>query len=284
MGILQFFQAILTLNGDLDWGTVPKYLFDSRIIEGAKVTVILAIISQLVGSIIGFFLYIFRRMRNPIARFVAETYIWFFRGTPLLVQILILFGLISEVHLVRSIRAVDFFANLGFPDVALTAFLPAFIALSLNEGAYMAEIVRAGIDSIDIGQMEAAKSLGMTYGLAMRRIIVPQALRVILPPLGNEFNNMLKTTSLATVIGLYELYRASNEIGFNTFKILELGIVASIWYLGMTTIWGAVQSTLERRFNASNLDDNQRGTLLGRIFGGRSTTTAAEVLIESAAR
>jgi len=134
------------------------------------------------------------------------------------------------------------------------SFVAGYLAFSLNEGAYMAEIVRAGIDSIDPGQMEAAKTLGMTYWLGMRRIVLPQAMRVILPPLGNEFNSMLKTTSLVSVISLYDLLGAAEAIGSPLFLSLELLTVACIWYLALTTLWTIAQYALERRFNASTRD------------------------------
>jgi polar amino acid transport system permease protein len=123
------------------------------------------------------------------------------------------------------------------------------VAFSLNEGAYMAEIVRAGITSVDPGQMEAAKSLGMRYALAMRRIVLPQAARVIIPPLGNEFNNMLKTTSIASVIGLLELTGTAEAFGATDFVIFELLIVATFYYLALTTLWGYFQSWIENRLN-----------------------------------
>jgi polar amino acid transport system permease protein len=280
--IIDFFRGLLTLGGSFDWNTVRTNLFDAEVIEGAKITVILAVLSQAIGSLIGLLLYLLRRSGNVVVRGLAEIYIWFFRGTPLLVQILFLYGLFPALHLVRTVRAHDFFASIGFPDILLEAFLPALIAFSLNEGAYMAEIVRAGIDSIDVGQMEAGKSLGMTYGQAMRRIILPQATRVILPPLGNEFNNMLKTTSLASTIGLLELYQVTHVLAFESFQILAFAVVASIWYLAMTTVWGFVQSWLERRFNASNLDSPQNASLLDRMLGrGNKSVSPATVAQET---
>lgn len=207
-GIFDFFRAIFTLEGHFNWSVVTQYIFDSSIIQGAEITVVLAIIAQLLGSIIGLVLYLLRQSQYRVIRSIAEVYIWFFRGTPLLVQLLFITNIFPYLNLVRPLNNHDFFPGLGFPYVTLSAFLGAFIALSLNEGAYMSEIVRAGIDSIDPGQMEAAKSLGMTYGRAMQRIILPQAVRVILPPLGNEFNSMLKNTSLAGIFGVTELYLA----------------------------------------------------------------------------
>ena len=282
-GIINFFVGILTLGGQFDWGLVKQYLFDSSILSGAIITVILAIISQITGSFIGLLLYLLRRSQFRVVRGIAELYIWFFRGTPLLVQLLLLISLFPYLHLVRVIRAHDFFPALGFQYVALEVFLPAFIAFSLNEGAYMSEIVRAGIDSIDTGQMEAAKSLGMTFGQAMRRIILPQAVRVILPPLGNEFNSMLKNTSIAGTFALTELYLAASNLGSSFFKPLEFGIVAAFWYLVMTTLWGFVQSWLERRFNASNLDGPKNTSFIDRLLGRGNKPVTPDALTKDIA-
>lgn len=271
--------VLLATAGGVDWGIVKQYLFDTYIVQGAIITVVLAVLAQLVGSMIGLMLYLLRRARFTPLRWFAEAYIWFFRGTPLLVQLLLIFGLFPILHLLRFERQYDnFFIDLGFNNrILLESFLPAFIAFALNEGAYMSEIVRAGIDSIDVGQMEAAKSLGMNYGLAMRRIILPQAARVILPPLGNEFNSMLKTTSLAGTVGLFELYGASDSLIANTlFKPFEAGIVAMAWYLLMTTIWGFFQAGIERRLNASNLDAGAPPSFIDRLLGRGGTVESAE--------
>ncbi len=274
--------VIAAAGSGFDWGEVGKYLFDRDILQGALITVVMAVLSQFTGTLIGLLLYLMRRSNFLPIRWFAELYIWFFRGTPLLVQLELLFLSFSEFHLVRPIRQIDFFPSLGFDRIVLEAVLPALIAFSLNEGAYMAEIVRAGIDSIDVGQMEAAKSLGMTYGLAMRRIILPQAARVIIPPLGNEFNNMLKNISLASVIGLYELLRVAEAYGFTDFKPVEVVITASIWYLAMTTVWGFIQSYMERRLNASNTPI-QPPSLMQRMFSGwrpKPVNTTAEAIAE----
>lgn len=276
-GIIQFFQGLFTLNGHFDWSVVKGYLFDSTIIQGAEITLFLAIIAQITGSLVGLLLYLLRRSRNGILRGIGEGYVLLFRGTPLLVQLLFLYNLFPYLGLVKTLNTHDFFPAFGFQYVALVNFLPSFIAFSLNEGAYMAEIVRAGIDSIDVGQMEASKSLGMTYTQAMRRIILPQAARVILPPLGNEFNSMLKTTSLASTIGLLELYQAGFEIGHALFKPLELALVIALWYLLMTTIWGFFQQLIERQLNLSNIEPGSPVSLWDRMLG-RGNKTAPTVV------
>jgi polar amino acid transport system permease protein len=164
---------------------------------------------------------------------------------------------------------------LNNPALLLPDWACVLIAFSLNEGAYMAEIVRAGITSVDAGQMEAAKSLGMRFPLAMRRIILPQAARVIIPPLGNEFNNMLKTTSIASVIGLFELTHATDYLGAPTFTTFELLVLATLYYLFLTTVWGYVQSWIENRLDPNRnikIQLNQK-SLTERIlgFGGSRT-------------
>ncbi|HEU5198205.1 MAG TPA: amino acid ABC transporter permease [Ktedonobacterales bacterium] len=253
MDILQqiwnFIIYIFTLGGNFQWSLVGKYLFFPAVLNGVELTLLLAVISQATGAVIGLFLALFKDPRFVVTasapfdriikwilaplRLFADFYIWIFRGTPLLVQLVIVFSVFPFFH------------------ITVSAFFSAFLALACNEGAYMAEIVRAGISSVDSGQMEAAKSLGMTYGQAMRRIVLPQAFRVIIPPLGNEFNSMMKNTSLAAVISLLELFGTAEAIAAALFANLELYFVACVWYLVMTTIWGQVQKLLERRFSAS---------------------------------
>jgi polar amino acid transport system permease protein len=172
-------------------------------------------------------------------RIAATIYIWFFRGTPLLVQ-LVLFRF--------GVQAANLFMwptiDLG-PIQILPEILAGTLILGVNEGAYMAEIVRAGIEAIDVGQMEAAKSLGMSYAQAMRRIVLPQALKVIIPPLGNEFNNMMKTTSIMVVISAADLFYGYTQVNARVFKPFELFIDASLYYLALTTVWSFIQARIE---------------------------------------
>ncbi|HLJ80690.1 MAG TPA: amino acid ABC transporter permease, partial [Ktedonobacterales bacterium] len=262
--ILHFLQQIVTLGGSFTWDYVWGFLFSPDILQGVLITIILSVLGQLVGSLIGLLLYFLRRSRFVALRGFTNLYIWFFRGTPLLVQILFIYSFMPYVHIARPLINTQVFRHIGFTiNVPFDAFLAAAIALALNEGAYMAEIVRAGIDSIDIGQLEAAKSLGMTYGLAMRRIVLPQAMRVIIPPLGNEFNSMLKSSSLAYVIGVSELLFAAYSHSFSLGAPLELYTVAVIWYLALTTVWSFIQVLIERRFNAST---REPGTGAGTVW------------------
>jgi polar amino acid transport system permease protein len=217
------------------WDIFWQFLFSSFFIQAAWTTLWISVIAQFSGVVIGLFLALMRMSRFPLLSWPARAYIWFFRGSPLLVQVLLLWDGLPRV--------------INNPDYLLPDFAVVLVAFSLNEGAYMAEIVRAGITSVDAGQMEAAKSLGMRYALAMRRIVLPQAARVIIPPLGNEFNNMLKTTSIASVIGFLELTHTAEVFGSSTFTIFELLIVATFYYLLLTTLWGYIQSWLENRLN-----------------------------------
>ena len=254
-----------------DWNTVWHFLFNDPnhiFLLAAWRTLWISVVAQLCGVIIGLFLALMRMSRFRYLTLPARAYIWFFRGSPLLVQVLLLWD-----GLPRLIQNPAFL----LPDYAVI-----LVAFSLNEGAYMAEIVRAGISSVDTGQMEAAKSLGMRYALAMRRIVLPQAARVIIPPLGNEFNNMLKTTSIASVIGLLELTGTAEVYGSQNFVIFELLIVATVYYLLLTTVWGYCQSWLENRLDPdrivkSEIDQKGWGA---RVFGfGSSRTRGAGTLV-----
>src|SRR5215472_7812733 len=241
----------------INWAIVRQFLFSDLFIKAAWTTLWIAVVSQTSGVIIGLFLALMRMSRHRWLSLPARFYLWFFRGSPLLVQLLLLYFGIPEI----------------FPALVpyITVYTAAIIAFSFNEGAYMSEIVRAGITSVDPGQMEAAKSLGMRYALAMRRIILPQAARVIVPPLGNEFNNMLKTTSIASVIGLEELTGTAEIFGSPTFTIFELLIVATFYYLLLTTLWGFIQSWIENRLDPDRvqvkIDLEGRKSLAQRLMG-----------------
>jgi polar amino acid transport system permease protein len=202
-------------------------------VEGAKITVALAVLSQVTGIFLGVLAALGRMSPIGPVRWFVGFYLWIFRGTPLLVQLFFVYF------------AVPQFTN---ENLILGEFLSAFVAFSLNEGAYMAEIVRAGITSVDFGQMEAASSLGMTRGLAMRRIILPQAVRIIIPPTGNEFVSMLKNTSLASTIAVTEIFYQTNQIRSATFHAFEPLAVVSLWYLAMTTVANYLQTFLEDYF------------------------------------
>jgi polar amino acid transport system permease protein len=261
----------LVLAGCAGTGTYQyrwNLFFDSvfhpsgQILRGLGLTLGIAVISQIVGVVLGVFGALGRMSNARAIRVLAGFYVWFFRGTPLLVQIsFIYFGLG-----VAGIWSWDRHPLFG---VIPGAWQAGVVALGVNEGAYMTEIVRAGILSIDPGQMEAAKSLGMTRAMAMRRIVLPQAARVIVPPLGNEFNNMLKTTSLLVVISVPELYVIFSRLNGNFFAPFEFFLAAAVWYLLLTTAWSLVQSRIEKRFGRGFSGGETGIGLRERIFGSR---------------
>lgn len=254
-------------NYQYNWNIVVDSVIrpDRLILSGVWLTLSISVVSQLIGVILGVFGAIGRIARLAPVRFLASFYVWFFRGTPLLVQITFIFFGLGVTGVYR------------WPDLVLLgitvpgAVQAGIVALGLNEGAYMTEIVRAGILAIDPGQMEAAKSLGMTYRKAMRRIVLPQAARVIIPPLGNEFNNMLKTTSLLVIISVPELYvtfSRKNASGPTVFHPFELFIAAAIWYLLLTTVWGLIQARIERRLaRGTGAAADAPPRMLSRLFG-----------------
>lgn len=239
----------------------PTALQDPLIRAGLLVTVVVSILAQGLGVVFGLFAALGKMSKFAGFRWLAGGYIWYFRGTPLLVQMALLFFGLGVTHIY------------DFPDIRLGfltisgAIQAGTLALAINEGAYMAEIIRAGIESIDPGQMEAAKSLGMNYGQAMRRIILPQAAKVIIPPLGNEFNNMMKTTSLMQIISAGELFFAFSQINARLFKPFELFIAASLYYLVLTTIWSFIQSRIEARLGERKGTVRDEGTLRRFLTG-----------------
>jgi polar amino acid transport system permease protein len=244
-----------------DWGFFWRYLLEpsSVYLHGLWLTLSLSVISQGLGTLIGLFAALGRLSRFRVVQAPVRFYVWVMRGTPLLVQIVFIYTALAAANIFR-------FEDIDLGFVVIPGNVQAgIVALSLNEGAYMSEIIRAGITSVDIGQTEAAKSLGMTYWKLMRRIILPQAARVIIPPLGNDFNGMLKNTSLVSVIGVPELLLATQMVTSATFRVFELYLVVAIYYLTLTTLWGVVQQWIERRFGEPALRE-ARGN--GLVAGG----------------
>jgi polar amino acid transport system permease protein len=239
---------------------------DGLILGGLWLTLSISVISQLIGVILGIFGAMGRISRLRPVRWFASFYVWFFRGTPLLVQItFIFFGL--------GVTGIYKWDTLDLAGITIGGAIQAgIVALGVNEGAYMTEIVRAGILAIEPGQMEAAKSLGMTYGKAMRRIVLPQAARVIVPPLGNEFNNMLKTTSLLVVLGsVPELYVAFSRKNGTFFAPFELFLACAVWFLLLTSAWGVIQYFIERRLaRGTGVTADAGPGLRERLMGMRS--------------
>lgn len=238
-------NAFATAN--INWDTVGEYLTFDTILEGAGNTLLISVCSMVLGVVLGVILAVMRLSDNPLLRSVAWGYIWIFRGTPVIVQLTIWWNL--------SLVFPNF--NIGVYDepmnTFMTPFLAALLGLGLNEAAYMAEIVRAGIQSVDEGQSEASHALGMSKSKTMQRVVLPQAMRVIIPPTGNEYINMLKTSSLAFVAQYNELYKRSTDISSSSLAVIEMMLVASVWYLILTSVFSIGQFYLERHYAKGSL-------------------------------
>jgi polar amino acid transport system permease protein len=236
-------------NGNYHWDTYRAYLFDKRISTAAWNTLQLTFWAMVLGVGLGIVLSIMRLSPNPVLTWAAWGFLWIFRGTPVYVQ-LVFWGLFTSLypHLAFGIPFVHQFAHLNIQTLN-AAFFFAVLGLGLNEAAYMAEIVRAGITSVHEGQTEAATALGMSWAMTMRRIVLPQAMRVIIPPTGNEVISMLKTTSLVTAVPYsLDLYTTQRGIAGVLYRPVPLLLVASTWYLAITSVLMVGQYFLERYF------------------------------------
>jgi polar amino acid transport system permease protein len=232
------------------WDIYGQYLFDRRITEAAWNTVQLTVLAMLIAVVLGVILAVMRLSSNPVLKSVAWVYLWVFRGTPVYVQ-LVLWGLFPSIYkqLDIGIPFVHQFFHIDLQSLN-AAFLFAVIGLALNEAAYMAEIVRAGIGSVPEGQLEASTALGMSWSQTIRRTVLPQAMRVIIPPTGNELISMLKTTSLvAAVPYTAELYARARDIAGANFQPIPLFLVAATWYLAITSILMVGQYFVEKHYS-----------------------------------
>jgi polar amino acid transport system permease protein len=228
---------------------VAGYLFERSILRGLLLTLELTVVAMLIGVVLGTVLAVMRLSHNPLLRAVSGGYVWLFRGTPILVQLLFWFFLGTVLPQISiGVPFGPSFASVP-TNTLITQFTAAILGLGLNEAAYMAEIVRAGIGSVDRGQTEAAHALGMSPWTTYRRIVLPQAARLIVPPTANETISMLKLTSLVLVIGLPELMTTAQLIYGRNFQQIPLLIVASIWYLVLTTLLTVIQTRIERRMS-----------------------------------
>lgn len=246
--LVAMFAHWLYATKELRWDVVADYLFDPAILTGVRRTILLTLVAMAIGIVLGTVLAIMRLSPNPIVSGVSWLYIWFFRGTPLLVQ------LVFWSNLPAVLRALSVGIPFGpswfhtDPKTIITQLGAAILGLGLNEAAYMAEIARAGILSVEEGQIEAAQALGMTSLLTTRRIVLPQAMRVIIPPTGNELISMLKNTVLVSVIGYAELFYTAQIIYARNFLIIPLLITASLWYLFLTSLLTVGQYYVERHY------------------------------------
>jgi polar amino acid transport system permease protein len=273
------FIRFVIADSAMKWNVVGQYLFDPRVLDAVVRVIYLTALSMVIGVIIGVIVAVMRLSPNPILKSASWIYIYLFRGTPLLVQIAFWYNisaLFPPPHHLIDI-GIPFGPALIHPNanVLISVFVAALLGLSFNEGAYMAEIVRAGIISVPEGQSEAAASLGMSRLQIMRRIVLPQAMRVILPPTGNEFISMLKNTSLASTIAFAEIYFVTEDIAAVNFDVPQLLIVGCIWYLALTSVAYVGQYFLERKFGegfsrAQRATMKERWLALGRGGGGTS--------------
>jgi polar amino acid transport system permease protein len=258
-------------NDNIQWSVVGDYVFRKEIFHGIRVTLALTILSMILGVLGGVLLAVMRLSSNVVLRAVSGAYLWIFRGTPVLVQIVVWFNL---AIVFPTIGVGSFSVDTNH---LITAFGAALLALTLNEAAYMAEIVRGGILSVDSGQAEAAHALGYSQAMTMRLIVLPQAMRVIVPPTGNEVITMLKTTSLVYAIGAADLFTEAYNFGTNNFTPFEMFIVASIWYLVMTTVLNIIQRQLEKKYAKGTHASPAGPGVVGRLIGSaRTRRTAAE--------
>ena len=249
------------INFDLDFFLTYLLHSPSAIWDGLQVTIIIAVLSQTAGVVLGLGVALARLSKLSVLRWGAAFYSWAWRGTPILVQLLIVYTGIAAAGLYRY---PEF--TLG-PFVIAGALQAAFITLSLNEAAYMGEIFRAAIQAIDRGQTDAARAIRMRPTTALRWVILPQAARIVIPPLGNEFTLMIKGTSLLSVIGVRELFGTIEDINSATFRTFELFLIAALWYLLMTSIMAIGQRLIEARLGRHDMpltDVPRKRTFLSR--------------------
>lgn len=276
IGLLAWFIIGAATNEAYGWPVYRQYLFDTRIAEGALNALILAVLAMVIGVVGGVLLAVLRMSDNPILRGFAWLYLWIFRGTPIYVQ-LVFWGLLGNIYSVVNIGV----AEISLEDLLSNFFVLAFIGLGLNEAAYMAEIVRAGIQAVPEGQTEASKALGMSWWKTMRRTVLPQAMRIIIPPTGNEFISLLKTTSLVVVVPYTnELFGRSTDIANALFDTIPLLLVAATWYLAMTSILMIGQHYLEQYF-ARGATRQLTGRQLAALADAEGVPPANTIVVES---
>ncbi|WP_030017220.1 amino acid ABC transporter permease [Streptomyces monomycini] len=258
--------------GKVNWGAIPEYMFNADILRGLRNTLIITVLSMVIGIVLGVVLAVMRQSKNPVTSTVAWFYVWFFRGTPVYVQLFLWFnlGLVFQYIDIMPIYKDEW-------SDFMTPFLCALLGLGLNEAAYMAEICRGGLLAVDEGQTEAAHALGMSHGRTLRRIIVPQAMRVIVPPTGNEVINMLKTSSLVIAVQYYDLLQSAQNVGRDAGPVVEMLVLAAVWYLIATSVLSVGQYYLERyyaRGASRQLPPTPVQRLRARLSGGANRSSA----------
>jgi len=258
----------LAKNDNLHWDVVGDYLFADLIFDGLGTTLWLTAAAMALGLGLGTLLAVMRLSSSPVLYGIATAFVWVFRGTPLLVQI-IFWGYAGALY--KFVKIGVPFTGITFfqteTNTLLTPAVAALLALGLNEAAYASEIVRAGIQSVDPGQTEAAHSLGMRPALTMRRIVLPQAMRVIIPPMGNETINMLKMTALVSVISAHDLMSNIQDVYAQNYQVIPMLVVASLWYLALVSVLSVPQAWLERRYGRGTAR-GANASPLRRMLGG----------------
>lgn len=255
-------------NERFGWATVLEYLFNPQILAGAGLTILLTVVSMTAGILLGIVLAIMRLAKNPTYSAVARGFIWFFRGTPLLVQLIFWYN-IAALYPVIAL-GLPFGGPsivIGEANVLITPLGAALLGLSLNEAAYMAEIIRSGIQSVDEGQKDAGRAVGMTESKLMRRVVMPQAMRIVIPPTGNQVISMLKGTSLVSVLAISDLLYSAQIIYALNYQTIPLLLVACVWYLAMTSVLSVFQGMLEARYG-KGFQPRKQGRLRLRRPGG----------------
>ena len=228
------FLWLVATNPNFEWKVVLQWFTEGSVMKGLQVTLGLTVVSMILGTLLGLLLAVWRLSENKLLSGISSLYLWFFRGTPLLVQLIFWWTDIT-------------FASWN-PNDLITPLTAAFAGLALNEAAYMAEIIRAGLLSVDQGQVETTQAFGMSRSRALRRIIIPQAMRSIIPPTGNQLISMIKATSLVSVIAMGDLLYSVQAVYNRTFEIIPMLMVAVIWYLLITSILNIGQSAIERYY------------------------------------
>jgi polar amino acid transport system permease protein len=267
LAVLAFFGHSLGTNTKVGWAQVGTYLFNGTILSGVLTTIELTVICQAIGIVLGIIFALFRISDNPVLTAIASAYSWLWRGTPVLVQLIIWFNLgLLFPHLAIGIPFTSLNVSVQ-TNTVITGFAASVLGLGLNEGAYMMEIFRGGILSVGTGQTEAALALGMTPRKALLRIVIPQTLPAVIPPTGNQLVQMLKATSLVAFVAGGDLLTRAQAIYSNNYEIIPLLIVATIWYLAMTLVATLLQRLLERRVSHSTALARPRGLLSRRGRG-----------------
>ncbi|MGE6785853.1 amino acid ABC transporter permease [Ensifer adhaerens] len=235
--------------GQIEWPVVGQFLFAPVIIQGIWNTLLMTVAAMSLGIALGVLIAIMRISGNPVLEYIALVYVWIFRGAPALLQLLLWFNLAL------------IFPTMGIPGLfeintveVMTPFVAAMLGLGIQQGAYTSEVVRSGLLSVDTGQYEAARTIGMTGMQTLRRIVLPQAMRVMVPPVGNEVISMVKLTSLASVIQYSEILHNAQVIYYANTRVLELLMVASFWYLAIVTVLSLIQSRIERHYARGTRD------------------------------